>query len=61
MLIAVVMSLAACAGDAGNEDNRSGGDQGPATAVGPGISVEEALEFEGDVPVLVNGFLIIDA
>lgn len=61
VLIAVVMVLAACSDDAGSDDNRSGADQGPATAVGPGISVEEALEFEGEVPVLVNGFLIIDA
>lgn len=37
------------------------GDPGPATGVGPGISVEQALEFETEQPVLVNGFLVVDA
>lgn len=32
----------------------------PGAAVGPGISVGEAIDFDGDEPVLVNGYLFVD-
>ncbi len=38
----------------------SGGISPPASAVGPGLSVSDALKSELDLPLLVNGFLISD-
>ncbi len=53
MVLAAILALAgaACGG---------GGDEEPVTgsAVGPGISIEEALAFDGEQPLLVNGVIV---
>lgn len=56
-LLAAV-ALAACGGD---DDSAAGDDVSPAPTVpvGPGISIEEALETDSDEPQLVNGNLLI--
>ena len=50
-VIAVALIAAACG------DDGTGSDAGPISGVGPGISVEEALDSDLDEPLLVNGFL----
>ena len=47
----VALIVAAC----GDDDTGSG--SGPISGVGPGISVEEALDSDLDGPLLVNGLL----
>jgi hypothetical protein len=56
-LLAAV-ALTACGGD---DDSAAGDDTSTASAVpvGPGISIEEALETDSDEPQLVNGNLLI--
>ena len=56
-LLAAV-ALAACGGD---DDSAAGDDTSPAPTVpvGPGLSIEEALETDSDEPQLVNGNLLI--
>ena len=56
-LLAAV-ALAACGGD---DDSAAGDDTapGPTVPVGPGLSIEEALETDSDEPQLVNGNLLI--
>ncbi len=59
--------LAACSGlpsgggDTGGDDGstRGPGGDGSSTAVGPGISIEEAINSDLDRPLLVNGYLVI--
>ncbi len=63
LLIATALVVAACGTAIG-----SNGVDAPVTtdqpnnisAVGPGISIEEALASDSDQPVLVNGFIYID-
>jgi hypothetical protein len=57
-LLAAV-ALAACGG--GDDDTAAGGDTSTALTVpvGPGISIEEALEADSDEPLLVNGNLLV--
>lgn len=56
-LLAAV-ALTACGGD---DDSAAGDDTSTASTVpvGPGISIEEALETDSDEPQLVNGNLLI--
>ncbi len=58
-MVVVSVTFAACGGD-DSADDQSGdtalGDS--ASAVGPGISVADALESSSDQPLLVNGMLV---
>lgn|SRR5512134_2878143 len=56
-LLAAV-ALTACGGD---DDSAAGDDTSTASTVpvGPGISIEEALETDSDEPLLVNGNLLV--
>jgi hypothetical protein len=56
-LLAAV-ALTACGGD---DDSAADGDTSTASTVpvGPGISIEEALETDSDEPLLVNGNLLV--
>jgi hypothetical protein len=57
-LLAAV-ALAGCGGD--DDDDAAGGDTSPAPTapVGPGISIEEALESDSTEPLLVKGNLLV--
>jgi hypothetical protein len=57
-LLAAV-ALAGCGGD--DDDDAAGGDTSPAPTapVGPGISIEEALESDSTEPLLVEGNLLV--
>jgi len=59
LLIIGTLVLAACGGQ---EDAGSGPTIGesPGSAVGPGISIEDALNTDPGQPLLVNGFLFVD-
>ena len=58
LLILGVFVLAACGGadDGGSEPT---GGVVPGSAMGPGISIEDALTNNSGQPVLVNGFLFV--
>lgn len=43
------------------DETKPTGDAAPGSALGPGISVEEALSYRGDQPILVNGYLFVDS
>ncbi len=62
VILAALFTAAALAG-CGSEDGDDAGDVGDATTsvatVGPGISIEEALESDSTEPLLVNGNLLI--
>jgi hypothetical protein len=60
-LLATLLAAAALAGCGGDDSDAAGGDTAPATAqaVGPGISIDEALETDSEEPLLVNGNLLI--
>lgn len=70
ILISLVAILAACAstGDAPSTNGSSGTGAdadgtlsiAQGTAVGPGISIEEAIGNGGSEPLLVNGALVVD-
>ena len=69
MLLLVLLTACASAGDAPTTDPGSigaGGDAdgiltvAPGTAIGPGISIEEAIGNGGAEPLLVNGALVVD-
>jgi hypothetical protein len=56
--LAAALALSACGGD----DEPAGGagtSTAAASAVGAGISIEEALETDSDEPLLVNGNLLV--
>lgn len=57
-VIAMALGVGAC-GSTGSDPTTT--EPNPATGVGPGISVEEAIAVESDQPLLVNGFLIVDS
>jgi hypothetical protein len=63
--IAILAALLAAAALAGCGGDDSGGDAGAGTTttssgpVGPGISIEEALESDSSEPLLVNGNLLV--
>jgi hypothetical protein len=75
MTLLLALVVVACGGDdapvgeAPTTSVPTGGDtplapepgETPSNAVGPGISVAEALAFEGSEPVLVNGFVFVYA
>ena len=64
LLTAAALVIAAC-GTAAGSDSTDAPDithqPNAVSAVGPGISIEEALASDIDQPVLVNGFIYIDA
>ena len=63
LLTATVLVIAACGTAAGSNvsDVPNPTDQPNVfSAVGPGISIEDALESDTDQPLLVNGFIYID-
>lgn len=53
--IGLALMLTACG------ENGTVSDDVTQSGVGPGISVAEAIEGDFDVPVLVNGYLFVDA
>lgn len=53
--LSMLVLLSACSLDRG--DPTPGG-QGPATGVGPGISIDEALASDSTEPLLINGWLV---
>lgn len=58
----VAAALAGCGGD-DSTDDAAGGTSGPQTsgiAMGPGISIDEAIASGSDEPVLVNGNLLAE-
>ena len=58
-LIFVLAALAACsAAPDGDGASPDGGDSGGATAVGPGIAIDEAMASTLDGPLLVNGYIV---
>jgi hypothetical protein len=59
LLIIGVLVLAACGGAEDGGSDPTGGEV-PGIAVGPGISIEDALTSSSDQPLLVNGFLFVD-
>lgn len=56
-VLVAATALTACGGDDAPAD--AGDDSLPATATGPGISIEEALESDSDLPLLVHGNLLV--
>lgn len=52
--------LAACGTEAG-EGLDSTSDLTPGSAMGPGVSIEDAIALGSNQPVLVNGFLFVDS
>jgi hypothetical protein len=60
LLIIGTLVLAACGGqeDAGSDPTVG---ESPGRAMGPGISIEDALNADPGQPLLVNGFLFVDA
>ena len=60
-LLAALLAAAALAG-CGDDDSDDGAGAGTTTSsgpVGPGISIEEALESDSTEPLLVNGNLLV--
>ena len=58
-LVALGVTLAACGGDdPANDRSVDAPSGGSASAVGPGISVVDALNISTDQPLLVNGMLV---
>lgn len=55
-VLAVALTIAACGGGETLPD-----DDAPASGIGPGISITEAIESELEGPLLVNGYLFVDA
>ena len=74
LLAVAVLIAAACSDSAGSDDapavtgdtattvvtSDGGGGVSPVSAVGPGLSVADALASTLDGPLLVNGFIIVD-
>ncbi len=62
-LAIALVGLAACGGGASDGSSSPSSTVVPATpnAMGPGISVSEALADDSGQPLLVNGFLFVDA
>jgi hypothetical protein len=60
-LLAALLAAVALAGCGGDDDDAAGGDTSPAPTapVGPGISIEEALESDSTEPFLVKGNLLV--
>lgn len=59
-LVALSVAFAACGGDdQGNDGSVNPPSGGPTSAIGPGISVAEALENSSGQPLLVNGFIVV--
>ena len=59
LLIVGALVLAACGGAEDGGSDPTGGVV-PGSAMGPGISIEDALTADSDQPLLVNGFLFVD-
>lgn len=62
LLTATTLVIAACGTAAGSDvtDASDTTDQpNTVSAIGPGISIEDALESDTDQPVLVNGFIYV--
>ena len=59
LLVAVAGSLLLAAACDDDEDAVAPAGTPPASAVGPGISIAEALASTLDEPLLVNGFLVV--
>lgn len=60
----VLVALAACAGRTEDGTTSTGAgttEPGSSSAMGPGISVDDAIDSASDGPVLVNGYLFVDA
>ncbi len=56
LLLALALLATACGGET---DEEPPGGTGASSGVGPGISVQEALDSDLDQPLLVNGFLVV--
>jgi hypothetical protein len=56
--LVAALALSSCGGD---DDSAGGGDTStaPSVPVGPGISIEEALETDSTEPLLVSGNLLV--
>ncbi len=54
-MLAGLLTIAACGGEASPDDDA------PASGIGPGITITEAIESELEGPLLVNGYLFVDA
>ena len=59
LLVAIAGSLLLAAACDDDEDAVAPAGTPPASAVGPGISIAEALASTLDEPLLVNGFLVV--
>ena len=57
-ILAILVLLSACSlGQAGARTPNGG--QGDSTAVGPGISIDEARASDSQEPLLINGWLVV--
>ena len=54
--LSILVLLSACS--LGRGGTPTPGGQGPATGVGPGISIDEALASTSTEPLLINGWLV---
>ena len=54
--LSILVLLSACS--LGRGGTPTPGGQGPATGVGPGISIDEALASDSTEPLLINGWLV---
>ncbi len=77
LVLLLSLALAACGGDDTVDETTTTADPGtsdvsddetrpadgvtPGAAMGPGIAVGEAIDYDGDELVLVNGYLFVDA
>jgi hypothetical protein len=55
VLIVLALGVASCGGDEDGEPAAPQPSQVAGIAAGPGISIDEAIAFESDEPLLVNG------
>jgi len=59
LLIISSLVLATCSGIEDGGSDPTGG-VSPGSAMGPGISIEDALTADSSQPLLVSGFLFVD-